>query len=139
MTNEADLVGSWSLISFEVTLDKGTMVAPFGPDPIGRLVYTAGGRMSAHLMARQRDIPKDAPVADRALAAMRQHFSYAGAFHVDGPRVVHTVDMAISPDWIGEEKRRIIEWVDDDLILTEERSRVGRDFGKGRLRWRREE
>ncbi|MEM7545593.1 MAG: lipocalin-like domain-containing protein [Pseudomonadota bacterium] len=138
MTVMKDLFGSWSLVSFQVTLDKGGVTAPYGPDPLGRLVYTSNGYMSAHLMARERPIPEGAAVEARALAIARTHFSYAGQFRIEGAEVVHVVDMAMSPDWIGQEKRRTIEWDGADLILTEKRARLGRDFGVGRLRWSRE-
>ena len=49
-----DLVGSWSLKSFEIRRDDGPAIHPFGEQVQGSLIYTASGRMSAQLMRSDR-------------------------------------------------------------------------------------
>lgn len=143
MVSKNDLVGVWRLVSFEMRDAEGAASRPFGDAPEGRLVYTAGGIMSAHLGAGDR--PRFADLGDtseaRALEAMRTHFSYSGVFDVDGDQVHHEVDMSISPDWVGTTKTRRVAFEDGDLILTDEalEPRLGRPTGVGVLRWRREE
>lgn len=143
MYTRSDLVGVWRLSSFVMTDGAGETSWPFGDAPEGRLVYTSGGLMSAHLGAGDR--PAFAALGDsseaRALGAMRTHFSYSGSFRVDGDEVHHDVDMSISPDWVGTVKTRRIAFEDGDLILTDEalEPRLGRSTGVGVLRWRREE
>ncbi len=143
MASEEDLVGVWRLMGFEAVTADGETLKPYGDTPDGRLVYTEGGVMSAHLGAGDR--PPFAELGDtnaeRALEALRGHFSYSGRWRVEDDRVIHEVDLSISPDWVGAEKVRKIEFDGDDLILTDEalEGRLGRKTGVGRLRWRREE
>lgn len=143
MVKEDDLVGVWRLMGFEAVTSDGETLKPYGETPEGRLVYTEGGVMSAHLGAG--DLPPFAELgetnAERALAALRGHHSYSGRWRVEGDKVIHDVDISISPDWVGTEKVRRIEFDGDELILTEEalEPRLGRKTGVGRLRWRREE
>jgi hypothetical protein len=45
------IVGAWSLSSYELRLKaSGTITTPFGPHPVGRILYEANGQMSAQLM-----------------------------------------------------------------------------------------
>ena len=45
------IVGAWSLSSYELRLKpSGTITTPFGPHPLGRILYEANGQMSAQLM-----------------------------------------------------------------------------------------
>lgn len=143
MPARENMVGVWRLVSFETETEDGDTDRPFGDAPLGRLVYTAGGIMSAHL--GRGDRPAFADLGEdngaRALGAMKTHFSYAGRWRLEGDRVVHEVDMSISPDWVGTEKTRRVAFDGPDLILTDEalEPRLGRKAGVGRLRWRREE
>lgn len=140
---ENDIWGVWRLIAFEMKTSDGEMSTPMGACPAGRLIYTPGGFMSAHLGASDRPPMTemgDSP-ASRALAALKTHFSYSGRYRIEGDEVLHTVDLSISSDWPGAEKRRRISLNGDDLVLVDEsiEPRFGRKTGVGRLIWRREE
>ena len=143
MAKAEDLIGVWRLVSYEMETAEGERAKPFGERPKGRLVYTAGGVMSAHLGAA--DGPAFADLGDsneaRALAAMRRHFSYSGRWRLEGDQVIHDVDLSIFPDWIGGVQERGVMLDGEDLILTMDarEPRLGRGAGVGRLRWRREE
>jgi hypothetical protein len=45
------LLGTWRLISFQLEVD-GTLVKPYGDDPLGYLVYTADGHVFVQLATR---------------------------------------------------------------------------------------
>jgi len=47
--NDRDLiVGAWNLVSYELRLKpSGKITNPFGPYPVGRIIYEASGQMSA--------------------------------------------------------------------------------------------
>ena len=143
MASEKDLIGIWRLIRFEMTSSDGETSRPFGETPDGRLVYSAGGIMSAHLGRGDRPAFRQMGETNeaRALGAMRTHFSYSGRYRVEDDQVFHDVDMSISPDWVGETKVRRISFDGADLVLTDEalEPRLGRDSGVGVLTWRREE
>ena len=143
MAKPEDLIGVWRLTAFEAEDEDGAVSRPYGDAPEGRLVYTAGGIMSAHLGAGGRPAFRDLgeDTASRALGAMRSHFSYSGRWRLEGDSVIHDVDMSISPDWVGTEKVRTVAFDGDEIVLTDEtlEPRLGRKTGVGRLRWRREE
>jgi len=48
------VVGTWRLISAESRSDDGQAQPTLGSHPAGVLMYDAGGRMSVHLMRRDR-------------------------------------------------------------------------------------
>lgn len=137
------LVGDWELVSWTASVG-GSVSAPFGGDVVGRLSYTPGGRMWAILQRRDR-----APLgtgtfaagdeAQRA-AASRNFLSYSGRYTLseDETVVVHHVDAALFPDWIGADQVRHVEWEGDDLVLSSpvETTAGGREV-VNRLHWRR--
>ena len=72
-TLRQQLVGSWTLVTEEMTAQNGTKEQPYGPNPRGILILDAGGRY-ATVRARP-DRPKfkssSQPTADELVAAMR--------------------------------------------------------------------
>jgi hypothetical protein len=45
------IVGAWSLSSYELRLKpSGAITTPFGPHPVGQILYEGNGQMSAQLM-----------------------------------------------------------------------------------------
>lgn len=101
------LVGAWRLVRWEVVYDEGARCTqPFGEDPVGLILYTADGHMSACIMASARAKlstadPRRAPAEERA-AAFNGYFSYAGRYRVAGRRVVHEVGLALNPAMVGQ-------------------------------------
>jgi hypothetical protein len=45
-------VGVWELVSFETRDAAGNVTRPWGDDPVGTIIWTAGGNMSAQLGPR---------------------------------------------------------------------------------------
>ncbi len=142
-----DLVGTWELVEWTFTVDGVREARPFGGDPVGLLTYTADGWMWAALMKRHRKpLPTTtisaAPVVDRAEAAAG-YLSYAGRYTIVGDEVVHHVVVSLMPNWVGDDQRRHIEWVDApdgtrDLVLsTPDTATDGGRKAVNRLRWRR--
>lgn len=135
------LVGNWVLVEWTASVDR-TVVRPFGGTVDGHLTYTADGRMWAALQRRDRPPlgtgTLAAASAEGRAAAAAGYLSYGGRYTVDGDRVVHHVDTALFPDWVGEEQVRLVEWDGDDLILaTLPETSVGGRTVVNRLRWRR--
>jgi lipocalin-like protein len=48
------LIGTWKLVSAKITTDKGEVRDFWGPTPVGFLLYTEDGRMSAILTLGNR-------------------------------------------------------------------------------------
>jgi hypothetical protein len=137
-----DLIGSWLLRQWVLTLDDGTLETPFGAEPQGLVVYTTDGRMITTIGSRAR--PSAAAdlssVNDAArLAAIRTFIAYSGTFAIDGDDVVHTVEMSLDPAWIGTQQRRHVELTEDGrtLILSTDPLLVVGRRGRHRLTWER--
>ena len=96
----ADLIGTWLLRRWQLTLDDGTAEEPFGQVPQGLVVYTVDGRMITTIGQRDRPAAaNDLSTADDAarLAAIRTFIAYSGPFAIEGDDVVHTVEMSLDP------------------------------------------
>ena len=125
----APLVGSWRLISADATFaDTGERVRTFGPDPEGRVVVTAGGRIMFLIMRANRQTPTTD--AERS-ALFDSMISYTGRVRLGAPgQFITTVDVSLIPSEVGTEKLRLFA-VDGDRLtirLPEQNSR----FSQGR-------
>ena len=127
MSNSDLFVGTWKLISWEVTQPDGTIQYPYGKDVVGYLIYTADGYMSAEIMdpdRRQSDprFPLEAAAAqtlpdpDRA-RAYSTYLSYCGTYTVEGDTVTHHVKAGLVPSWTGSEQARHFKFDHGRLII----------------------
>jgi len=94
--DENPLVGAWRLVSYQSTADDGEVVEPFGPDPVGYIIYTAGGYMSVHIVhadrpSRASDDITGGSDAER-LAAVSTYNGYCGRYELHDDRVIHHVE-----------------------------------------------
>jgi hypothetical protein len=99
------LVGAWRLVSWEVRYPDGTVTHPFGRRPLGLLLYTPDGAMSANIAARGRRAlavanPRDASAVDKA-RLLDSFFAYAGRYSLRGSTVRHRVSIATNPALVG--------------------------------------
>ena len=46
----APFLGAWELVDWRIVQPSGEVTFPYGEEARGQIVYTDGGRMSAHLM-----------------------------------------------------------------------------------------
>ncbi len=131
--SDARLVGTWALERFTLALPNGHVIEPLGSAPIGRLVYTEAGFMSAHLMP-------DESVPDGGAARVAT-LGYCGRWRVEGDRVLHEVEISSRPGMTGTTQVRPMAFEGETLVLTSERARAGAGedvpIGVGTLRWRR--
>lgn len=135
MTHD-DLVGSWRLVDWTVSLDDRTR-RPWGGKATGLLTYTADGRMWAALMAIDRQqMPtrtlSEAPPGMRAAAASG-FVTYAGSYTIDGDDVIHHVEVSLLPNYVGNDERRHIEWIDSENGLDLGLTTPPTETGSGRV------
>ncbi len=138
MANSTPFVGTWKLVSWEVTLPDGTTQYPYGKDVVGYLIYTGEGYMSAEIMDPDRqqshtDFPLEAasaqtlPDPDRA-KAYSTYLSYCGTYTVEGDTVTHHVKAGLIPSWTGSKQARRFTFDHGCLIIRS---------GNQKLTWER--
>ena len=141
-------IGTWKLMT-GVSKDEttGEVRYPWGKNPVGRLSYEESGRMFAQLMNPGRrsvggaaNRGSAAAIATASAADMREMLTgfnaYFGTFDVDevSRTVIHHVQSALIPSWVGSDQRRKYEFSRaDELILLNTASEA-----VYRLVWRRE-
>ncbi len=119
---DATIVGTWRLVAM-TTRDAvtGEEQQTWGANPIGYLTYTPAGRMSAIVAKADRKIAADsagrASVEEQA-ALFRDSFAYAGRYTLTDDGVIHHVEVAADPTWIGKDQRRITKLEGNRLTVT---------------------
>ena len=116
-------IGTFSLVEY----------APHGDEPIGRISYDGAGRMWAMILPPNRAPLTGTASAEDYRAAMRGVVAYYGTYDVDEAtgRVIHHVEAASNPAWIGDDFVRWYRFEDGDLRLS-----LNADF-RGTLLWAR--
>jgi len=116
------LVGSWKLISCHFKGSSGQTAYPFGKDAQGRLIYEPDGRMAVQLMDPNRPgFTSDDPLVTseaEVRAAFNGYTAYYGTYSVnpDDQTIVHRIEAALLPNWVGTDQRRDFEF--DGKYLT---------------------
>jgi len=117
-----EIIGTWRLLSMthrnQITGKEEDL---WGTGPIGLLTYTPGGRMSAVIAAASRPMSADsAEQASGAEQAMlfRSSFAYAGTYSVTATCVMHHVEVASDPAWMGKDQTRFARVEGSRLIIT---------------------
>jgi hypothetical protein len=146
MSTVDDLTGTWSLLSYTVTIsDREGERRPYGEHPVGLLYYSADGWMSAQLMAPDRpgyDAERpDGGTAEQYTAAAEGFIGYAGPFDVDEDAGVvrHHVRVSLLPNWVGGVQVRRYELTGGTLTLRAETPLPDGRVVAGTLRWQRAE
>ena len=132
------LVGSWRLVAYE-TLDRsGRRGRPYGA-AVGRLTYDGHGNMSGQVMRPDRARVEVGPGnAQSVRAAYVGYIAYFGSYEVapDEASVVHHVEGALNPEWVGGTQLRQLRFDGDRLVLSAD-VKKGRDTVTHTLTWER--
>lgn len=118
------LVGTWMLESFEGRSSSGKERSSYGSNPVGQLIYTSDGHMSAVLSRRNR--PKFASedlvggTTEELKFAFEGFEAYAGTYKIDvkGGTVTHRLEVCRYPNWEGSSQLRHFTLTDDRLLLS---------------------
>jgi hypothetical protein len=117
-----ELAGSWKLVSFHCQDANGKTTYPFGKDARGRIIYEPDGRMAVQLMNPDRPgFRSDDPLVTseaEVRAAFGGYTAYYGTYsvHPDKRTIVHHIEAALRPDWVGTDQGRQFEY--DGKYLT---------------------
>ncbi|MFH0878386.1 MAG: lipocalin-like domain-containing protein [Lentisphaerota bacterium] len=122
------VVGTWKLVSMTSRDETtGEESQTWGEHPLGFITYTAGGRMSAVLASADRPLAVESAgqATDEEQAMLfRKSFAYAGRYTLTQDGVIHHVEVAADPSWIGQDQRRLIRFEGNKLIVTSSASQT---------------
>jgi hypothetical protein len=119
------LIGAWRLVDVvEEPVDGSPVRRPHGERPVGLILYTADGHMSAQIMERDRPAVVSADwsdlTAEEYAEEARGYFAYCGSFEVDeaAGTVTHSVEASLFPGWVGSAQLRVVKFDGDALELS---------------------
>jgi hypothetical protein len=117
---EPSLIGAWRLVSF-LTADASGEFKPVWDEPAGMIVYTADGHMSAQLYdANRAKIGPQSYVSPLSKDQPSYHglYTYFGAYTQDAANhtLMHNVEGAMAPDWIGLKMDRQYRFLSADRL-----------------------
>jgi Lipocalin-like domain len=107
------LAGCWRLVGYEVTAGEGTTDRPLGDNPLGTILYTPDGYMSAQLARPGPYAGDDEPDG--------YYIAYSGPYDVDeqARTVTHHVVVSVIPSWLGTAQvRQVLFREPGTLVLT---------------------
>jgi hypothetical protein len=136
------LAGCWDLVECTFTAADGTVRSLWGERPVGVLIVTPAGELSAHggRSGRTRFAGEYPTSADKR-RAYDDYFSYYGRIvRVDDEAgaMVTAVEGATDPGWIGGEQLRYLDIEDDGrLVLRTPPLALAGSQVVGRMTWRR--
>ena len=106
----ASIIGTWKLVRATAKDGSGNpMPEPYGGKGIGRVVFTADGRMQSVVCDGRKELPP---------GVGRDYNSYAGNYTFDGSRLVTRVDAASDPVRIGSDQVRGVRFEGELVVLT---------------------
>jgi hypothetical protein len=121
------LEGSWRLVLYEAVDGDGRRTRPYG-DAVGRLTYDERGNMTGQVMRPERSRVELGPGnAQLVRAAYTGYIAYFGTYEIaaDGASVVHHVQGALNPAWVGGDQVRAMRFEGDRLVLSAEVTKGG--------------
>ena len=119
--NKEQVIGIWTLVSYEVVDNMGNKTYPMGEDATGFIMYHPEGFMSAQMMTKGR--PKYASGAlhtgtqEEMANAAQGYLAYAGPYEVDEENkvVTHHMTVSMNPTWLGDSQPRYVK-LDGDIL-----------------------
>jgi hypothetical protein len=135
------LLGTWRLVSFELTGADGRVHHPFGSNVAGHIIYAGDGYMSVTMSAaeRPRCAARDLRLSttEEKAAATDTYISYSGRYDVQGDQVRHHVEVSLFPNWVGITHERTYELREGRLVLTMPPISIFGVDHTGRMVWER--
>jgi Lipocalin-like domain len=123
------IVGTWKLVHATARDAAGTALpSPYGPLALGRVTFTADGRMMSVVCDGRPELPA---------GASREYSSYCGNYTFDGSRLVTRVDAASDPSRIGSDQVRGVRFEGDRILLSPPPRRTSESEEYRELSWER--
>jgi hypothetical protein len=104
------LVGTWKLVRATAKDGNGALLPePYGGKGIGRVTFTADGRMQSVVCDGRKELPP---------GVARDYASYCGNYTFDGKTLTTRVDAASDPARLGSDQVRGVRIEGDLVVLT---------------------
>ena len=132
MSERERFIGVWELVDYRIEMADGACIQPLGSAPKGQLIYTAEGRMGAHLMHGGEPDPAAPPFPNPLTGG-----GYCGRWRLDGNKVYHDAEIATVAGRPGTTQVREWSFDGEDLILVARNGPRVPVPNTGTLRWRR--
>lgn len=117
----AAVVGAWRLESFDIEESAAARKPRFGPDPVGYLLYTASGRVSAVLSGIHRPTlgaPSGHATSEtHCVESVADFLAYAGKYEIRGNHVFHHVEVSVFTNLVGVTLERQFDLDGDTLTI----------------------
>lgn len=125
----ASIVGTWKLVRATARDGSGApLPEPYGGRAIGRVTFTADGRMQSVVCDGRKEMPA---------GETRDYSSYCGNYTFDGTRLVTRVDAASEPSRIGSDQVRGVRFEGDLVVLSPPPRQAGGKAEYRELIWQR--
>jgi hypothetical protein len=103
------IIGTWRLVGAKAQDADGHLLPPpYGGHGLGRVTFTANGRMMSVVCDGRKELPP---------GVQRDYSSYCGNYSFDGHRLVTRVDAASDPARIGSDQVREVRFDGDHMVL----------------------
>jgi len=124
------IIGTWRLVRAEAFDANGKLLPPpLGAAPVGRVMFTSGGRMMAMTGDGRQVVPA---------GQVREYNTYAGTYAFNGKRLITRVDSCSNPAYMGTEQVREVGNEGGLMVLRPPvRTYVGRPPEQRVLYWER--
>jgi hypothetical protein len=123
------IVGTWKLAAATARDASGkALPAPYGGMGMGRVTFTAAGRMMSVVCDGRAELPA---------GTGREYNSYCGTYTFDGARLVTRVDAASDPSRIGGDQVRGVRFEGERMILTPPPRRTAAGEEHREIAWER--
>ncbi len=118
------LVGTWTLVSWEQKRSDGTKIERYGASPKGIAFFDAGGRYIITVMRSDRakyasnTLWQSTPEENKETAdGTITYFGTYSLSEADGSIAIH-VEGSSFPNWNGSDQKRLVSIAGDQLALT---------------------
>jgi hypothetical protein len=123
------IVGTWKLLHASALDAAGTArPSPYGGKALGRVVFTADGRMMSVVCDGRPELPA---------GVGREYSSYCGNYTYDGAKLVTRVDAASDPSRIGSDQVRGVRFEGERIVLIPPPRRTGESEEHREITWER--
>lgn len=128
-TDSEFFIGGWQLRSAIKTSKEGVALNTWGEEPIGYLIYTKEGVMSAQIMRRPRSQQYDKNITQEYLA-------YSGHYEIDEVNKIisHKVELSLCLGYIDTVRRRQYHFLNNNQLQLKALECVDADY---KLLWER--